>query len=223
MMKKGWKQVWRNLLFQHFELNDTSFLEAHLPKNCKLDSFDGKYYLGLVAMEMSDVRHRSTGDKIWFKCYNELNVRTYITLDGKPGVLFLSLDVDSLISVLGARVFYGLPYRFRKFERADNTIKAFHKNSLYFDCDYTVDETYKQYTKDTFAYWATERYFFVARHLGLSLIGEIFHKPWSLTTANATNHNVKVLEPYNIKERHKDILFCDKIEVTTSKLKLIKG
>jgi len=223
MIKKGWKQVWRNLLFQHFELKETSFLDKYLPKNCKLDSFDGKYYLGLVAMEMSDVKHRSTGDIVWFKKYNELNVRTYITLDGKAGVLFLSLDVDSLVSVLGARGFYGLPYRFRKFEKSDNNIKAFNKNSLYFDCDYTIDKTYKNYSKETFAFWATERYFFANHYFGFSFMGEISHKPWSLTTANANNHNLKVLDKYDVKERYKDILFCDKIEVTTSKLKLIKN
>ena len=33
-MEKGWKQTWENLLFQHFELEDKSFLEKYLPKDC---------------------------------------------------------------------------------------------------------------------------------------------------------------------------------------------
>ena len=32
-MEKGWKQTWENLLFQHFEIEDKSFLEKYLPKD----------------------------------------------------------------------------------------------------------------------------------------------------------------------------------------------
>jgi uncharacterized protein len=31
-MEKGWKQSWKNLLFQHFEIGDISTLEKYLPK-----------------------------------------------------------------------------------------------------------------------------------------------------------------------------------------------
>ena len=104
-MEKGWKQSWKNLLFQHFEIKNIKTLEKYLPKNCTFDSFDGKYYIGLVFMNMTDVKHKSTGNFTWFKNYNELNIRTYILHDNKPGVLFLCLDVDSLISIFGARIF----------------------------------------------------------------------------------------------------------------------
>ena len=57
-MKKGWKQTWKNLLFQHFEVEDRISLEKYLPKDCTLDCFDGKYYIGLVSMQMTNVRHR---------------------------------------------------------------------------------------------------------------------------------------------------------------------
>jgi uncharacterized protein len=42
--------------------------------------------------------------------FPELNVRTYVTCEGKPGVYFFSLDAGSLSAVWGARVFYRLPY-----------------------------------------------------------------------------------------------------------------
>lgn len=37
-------------------------------------------------------------------------MRTYVTLDGKPGVYFFSLDVTSRAAVWVARTFYHLPY-----------------------------------------------------------------------------------------------------------------
>jgi len=220
-MKKGWKQTWKNLLFQHFELSDSTFLKELLPKNCKLDDFNGKYYLGLVAMNMTNVRHRALEKFVWFKSYNELNVRTYITLDNKPGVLFLSLDVDSIVSILGARGLYGLPYRYRNFQVSKGRVTAYNGNKETFECEYTSDNQYLTFEKDTFAYWATERYFFASKYLGKSFTGNIMHKPWHLTTAKAKNRNLGVLDKYPIERQYPDILFCDSIDVTTSKLYLI--
>ena len=97
-MEKGWKQTWENLLFQHFELEDKCFLEKYLPKDCYLDSFEGKYYIGLVSMQMTNVRHKSTKDFVWFKEYNELNVRAYITYKNKNEVS-KSIKTESNVSL----------------------------------------------------------------------------------------------------------------------------
>jgi hypothetical protein len=42
--------------------------------------------------------------------FPELNVRTYVTYGGKPGIWFVSLDAASRLAVAAARRFYGLPY-----------------------------------------------------------------------------------------------------------------
>ena len=42
--------------------------------------------------------------------FHELNVRTYVHLNGVPGVWFLSLDAANRLAVWGARKFYHLPY-----------------------------------------------------------------------------------------------------------------
>lgn len=220
-MKKGWRQTWKNLLFQHFEISNTDFLQKLLPKNCQLDSFNGKYYLGLVTMNMTNVRHRAIKNVVWFKSYNELNVRAYIKLNNKPGVLFLSLDVDSLISVLGARGLYGLPYRYRTFENSTQKVRMLQNKKEIFSCKYTTSDNYKTFEKGSFASWATERYFFANKYLGKSFIGEIDHKPWKLTSATVTNHNLNILDNYPIVKQYDEILFCNSIDVVTSKLKLI--
>lgn len=220
-MEKGWKQTWKSLLFQHFELENIEFLQDLIPKGCKLDSFDGKFYIGLVSMNMTNVKHKATKDFVWFRKYNELNVRTYVTFNNKPGVLFLSLDVDSLISILGARVLYGLPYRYRKFNSQENIIKASKGADEMFSCEYIQEQEAMTYKKGSFAFWATERYFFANKYLGKSFIGNISHAPWRLSKANAINHNLDVLKGYPIKSQHPEILFCDAIDVVTSKLQMI--
>lgn len=223
-MEKGWKQTWKNLLFQHFEINDINVLQKYLPNNCTFDSFDGKHYLGLVSMSMTNVRHKATGEFVWFKNYNELNVRTYIIHDNKPGVLFLSLDVDSLISIFGARVFYGLPYRRSNYEideNAQNKISSFRNFKLQFQAQYEITSEAKVYPKESFASWSTERYFFANKYLGVSFKGEISHKPWELSRASVENYNLGVLDKYDLKSQYPDILFCKQLDVQTNKLSRI--
>jgi uncharacterized protein YqjF (DUF2071 family) len=217
-MEKGWRQTWKNLLFQHFEIEDINMLLKYLPKNCTFDSFEGKYYLGLVSMNMTNVKHKATGDITWFKHYNELNVRTYIIHDKRPGVLFLSLDVDSLVSIFGARVFYGLPYRSSKYENKEDQVTSFRNSEIQFQTQYKITSESKVYDKETFAFWATQRYFFANKYLGVSFKGEISHKPWELCTASVENSNISVLDTYNLKTQHPDILFCKHINVQTNKL-----
>jgi uncharacterized protein YqjF (DUF2071 family) len=217
-MEKGWKQTWKNLLFQHFEIEDINILQKYLPENCTFDSFEGKYYLGLVSMNMTNVKHKATGDITWFKHYNELNVRTYIIHDNRPGVLFLSLDVDSLVSIFGARVFYGLPYRASKYENQENQVTSFRNSKIQLQTQYKITSESKVYDKETFAFWATQRYFFANKYLGVSFKGEISHKPWELCTASVENSNISVLDTYHLKTQHPDILFCKHIDVQTNKL-----
>ena len=88
-------------------------------------------------------------------------------------------------------------------------------------CEYSIDNDFKTYKKGSFAFWATERYFFANKYLGFSFMGNITHKPWVLTTAKVDNQNLEVLKSYKIVSQHKDILFCKSLEVTTSKLHLI--
>lgn len=220
-MKKGWKQKWRDLLLQHFELEDTSFLQKYLPKGCVLDGFEGKHYLGLVSMKMTDVRHKMLPDFVWFKSYHELNVRTYIVHDNKPGVLFLSLDVDSFISMLGARALYGLPYRYRSFQSESDAVECKKKDDLKFSCSYKTEQEASHRPKGSFAFWATERYFFANKYLGKSFIGTISHAPWKLANAEVKNHSLKILEEYPLGEQHPEVLFCEALHVSTSELRLL--
>lgn len=220
-MKRGWIQTWKNLLFQHFELENTTALEKYLPKDCTFDSFDGKFYIGLVSMEMTEVKHKSMPSLVLFKKYNELNVRTYIRHNNKPGVLFLSLDVDSLISVLGARIFYGLPYRYATYTNASESIHSKRSSKTQFRAHYKVISKAQSSKKDSFAHFATERYFFASKYLGISFKGEITHKPWKLASAKVENINLGVLEPYNLYKQHPTILFCEQLDVQTGTLKRI--
>src|SRR5215213_4693826 len=59
---------------------------------------------------MAGVMRRPLPDLPWVSAFPELNVRTYVERDGKPGVWFLSLDATNALAVWAARRFFHLPY-----------------------------------------------------------------------------------------------------------------
>ena len=47
----------------------------------------------------------------WLSRFPELNVRTYTTIEGRPGIWFFSLDAARAVTAAAARLLYRLPYR----------------------------------------------------------------------------------------------------------------
>ena len=97
--------IWRDLLFAHWPVA-VKQLRAVVPQPLPIDIYDGSAWVGVIPFVM-DMHARGLP---LLRRTPELNVRTYSTVEGKPGVYFFSLDLASTIGVLGARVGYGLPY-----------------------------------------------------------------------------------------------------------------
>jgi uncharacterized protein YqjF (DUF2071 family) len=103
------EQVWNDLLFAHWPI-PPEVLRPLVPAVLPLDTFDGRAWLGIVPFWMSGVRPRGARGPLRLPDFPELNVRTYVTVDGKPGVYFFSLDAGNRLAVHAARSFYHLPY-----------------------------------------------------------------------------------------------------------------
>ncbi len=102
-------QVWRKLLFAHWPL-PAEALRPLLPTGLTLDTYNGQAWLGIIPFLMDSVRFRWLPGIPSTTQFAEINVRTYVTADDKPGIFFLSLDANSLLAIIGARVTYALPY-----------------------------------------------------------------------------------------------------------------
>jgi len=102
-------QTWHDLLFAHWPV-DARALQAHLPAGLPLDRHDGQAWIGIVPFHITNLAPRGVPSIPFVSAFPELNVRTYVTLDGKPGVYFFSLDAGSAIAVAGARTLFHLPY-----------------------------------------------------------------------------------------------------------------
>jgi hypothetical protein len=103
------KQEWQDLLFAHWAV-PVDGLRPLIPRGLEIDTFGGQAWLGVVPFRMAGVRMRGTPVIPGLSRFPELNVRTYVVRDGKPGVWFFSLDAANAIAVWGARTFFHLPY-----------------------------------------------------------------------------------------------------------------
>jgi uncharacterized protein YqjF (DUF2071 family) len=103
------QQAWEQLLFAHWPL-PPDVLRARIPPQLALDVFAGQAWLGVVPFGMRGVYPRYTFPVPGLSDFLELNVRTYVTLGGRPGVFFFSLDAANPLAVAIARAWYRLPY-----------------------------------------------------------------------------------------------------------------
>lgn len=103
---------WRHLLFANWPV-DSDVLAAHLPDELSLDEYDGTGWLSIIPFLNVDVRPRGVPEQMSIPI-TELNLRTYVVHDGEPGIYFFSLDAQSLLTVVGARLTHFLPYYFAR-------------------------------------------------------------------------------------------------------------
>ena len=102
-------QTWDNLLFAHWRVDEGALREL-VPPQLPVDTFGGSAWLGITPFRVSGFRLRGTLPVPRLSTFLELNVRTYVTLEGNPGIYFFSLDCESPFAVEAARRTYRLPY-----------------------------------------------------------------------------------------------------------------
>lgn len=100
---------WHELLFMHWPV-PADTLRPLIPPALELDTYDGSAWLGVVPFRMNGVRPRYLPAVPRLSDFPELNLRTYVTADGKPGIWFFSLDAANPVAVRLARAIFKLPY-----------------------------------------------------------------------------------------------------------------
>jgi uncharacterized protein YqjF (DUF2071 family) len=184
-------QVWHDLLFAHWPLAP-EILRPLIPAALQLDEFDGQVWLGVVPFRMSGVRLRATPAIPFFSAFPELNVRTYVSFGGKPGVWFFSLDATNAVAVAAARAWFHLPYFRAKMNLIEKDgwviyqSRRVHRGAL----DAALKARYRPLGEQfaaapgSLAHWLTERYCLYAADASQRIYrAEIHHRPWPLQLA----------------------------------------
>jgi uncharacterized protein YqjF (DUF2071 family) len=186
-------QSWHDLLFAHWPV-EAAALRAKIPPQLEIDTFLGQAWMAVVPFRMSGVRLRATPSVPWLSKFPELNVRTYVVAEGKPGAWFFSLDAGNFLAVAIARAWFHLPY-FRarmSCEERDGWIHYKSERVQGSGPDAILEGKYRpiggtiEKKRESLEHFLTERYcLYAADSEGRILRCEIHHPPWNLQTAEA--------------------------------------
>ncbi len=227
----AWRQSWRNLLFAHWPV-DPSLLSPLIPPQLKLQEFDGTAWLGVVPFEMAGVMRRPLPDLPGISAFPEINVRTYVEFDGRPGVWFLSLDAANRLAVFGARQLFHLPYYFAAMDVSvddENVVTYFTKRAgdtpASFSARYWPTGPVRLTDPGTLDHWLTERYcLYTLNRRGRLFSAEVHHPQWPLRQALLTLRENTMAVPFGIELPEAPTLlhYSKRVDVVVWNLQLLK-
>lgn len=207
------EQTWENVFFVSWPLEPEAL--AHLiPNDMELDTYEGKAYVSLLPLHMVDIHVRDLPPIPGLRTFPEINLRTYVKVRGKPGVLFISIDASNFVADLVAEHLFDMPYHqaemgFNKQGDGYNLTSSRptgEGHSVDFDATYEPYGTPHPAREGSLEHFLVERYLlFVDDEDGVLHEGRIAHDPWklqpvhSLITANgipeAAGIDVSGIEP----------------------------
>ena len=180
-------QIWNTLLFAHWPIAPDT-LRPLVPSVLPLDTFERECWVGIVPFYMTYVRPRGFPATPRMSDFPELNVRTYVSVNGIPGVYFFSLDADNPIAVALARTIFHLPYYNATMAckqreeaihyRSHRTHR--HAQSGEFLATYRPIGPVFSAQRQSLEYWLTERYCLYTTVRERVYRAHIHHQPWPL-------------------------------------------
>ena len=158
-------QKWGKLLFMHWRV-DPALLRPLIPAPLEIDTFEDSAWIAIVPFTMWDIRAFPPYIPALpaLNAMHELNVRTYVHLNGTPGVWFFSLDCNNAAAVFAARTFFYLPYYNADIDltQHDDTINYSLTRTdepvANFAATWTVGAPLPQSQPDSLEFFLTERY-----------------------------------------------------------------
>ena len=199
-------QSWLDLLFLHWPI-DARQLRHLVPPPLDLDLWEGAAWVGVSPFEVVGLRAVATPPLPLLSSFPELNVRTYVTFAGKPGIWFFSLDAASRLAVAAARRIYKLPYfhaRMRVQRQQQMIIFRSQRQDSRaqpssFAARYQPQGKPNQPLAGSLEHFLTERYCLYALSQGGELLrAEIHHPPWRLRNATVDLAQATIT-PANLK------------------------
>jgi uncharacterized protein len=193
-------QTWDDLLFAHYRV-PVEQLREHVPDGLEVQEHSGSGWLGVTPFAITGLRARGTFPLPMVSSFLELNVRTYVTRDDKPGIWFFSLDASSQLAVEAARRLYRLPYF-----HAGISLRR-RGGEIVYDCTRREGKAFGGAYRSTgsvspaepgsLEYFLTERYCLYAEHEGSLFRAEIHHRRWALQPAEA-DIELNTMPPANL-------------------------
>jgi uncharacterized protein len=224
------EQTWNDLLFAHWPL-DPEILRPLVPSVLPLDTFDGQCWVAVTPFHMSGIRARWMPPLPGLSAFPELNVRTYVTYAGKPGVYFFSLDAGSRVAAWAARMTYHLPYFYAhmRVHEQDRWIQyhslrksSFRNSGAELSGRYRPTGPIQIRERGTLEHWLTERYCLYTVVRNSVFRAEIHHEPWPLQDAEGrfSVNTLAIAAGIKLPEIQPLLHFAKRLEVLVWPLKI---
>lgn len=176
-------QRWSQVLFLHYRC-DKKLIEQHLPPGLSCDTINGSAFVSVIPFQMSKVRLESLPTFPYSTLW-ELNLRTYVTYNGVPGIYFFTLDSTHRLANVIARRIFRLPYRYLDLGDTPSITKHAYnfiaprklevRADVYRESPIEHSETHK---------WLCERYCLFTYSNKNIYSGRVTHDPWQLHPIN---------------------------------------
>jgi uncharacterized protein YqjF (DUF2071 family) len=185
-------QRWDKLLFLHWPVAIEQ-LRPLVPARLQLDTYQGRAYVTLTPFTVRRARLRGVPPLPGISDFHELNVRTYVRLDGAdPAVWFFSLDAASAIAAATARVSLRLPYCYARIARGtDGSRQTYDAARLLPDARAAFSGSWipggsaAPAQPGTLEHFLVERYLLFSRAFGEKLFRlQVHHEPWLLQSVS---------------------------------------
>ncbi|WP_028775541.1 YqjF family protein [Shimazuella kribbensis] len=179
-------QSWEKLLFAHFPV-EPDWIQSRIPAPLELDTFKGQAWISIVPFQMNHIRFRFLPSFPGASLFPELNVRTYVTYEGKKGVYFLHIDADHHFAVWVANKLAYLPYSYAKIDWQEQNERihfaCYRHNQLSFEASYHPISSAEPAKVGSIDHWLMERYCLYTTHNKNLYRCEIHHQPWFIQQA----------------------------------------
>ena len=193
-------QSWGDLLFMHWRVEPAA-LRRLIPERLRIDTFEGEAWVGVTPFTLWGVRPVLLPALPFVSEFHEINVRTYVHLDGVPGVWFFSLDANSSVAVAGARALFRLPYFAAEISRRHGDETTVFMSSregepaAYFGATWKTGREIPEAAPGTLDFFLVERYCLYTSDGGDRLYrARIHHRPWPLREVRVETYRSGMVE-----------------------------
>lgn len=189
-------QGWHNLTFLHWRY-PPGVIGRLLPRSLELDTFDGAAWIGLTPFLLTGLRPPILPPLPWISQFPETNVRTYVRgPDGERGIWFFSLEAARLPAVAGARLLYGLAYRWAQMSVSANPELVEYASRRYLcpgrsKISVRIGERIEATERERFL---TARFRLYTELAGRLAFAQVEHEPWPLHAATVAHLEQDIIE-----------------------------
>jgi uncharacterized protein YqjF (DUF2071 family) len=182
----GWAlaETRRDILLAHWPVG-LDALARQLPPGLPVDTYDGEAWLGLVACRLEALRMRGLPPLPGLSSGPQLEVCTYVSLSGRPGIWLFSVERSKQALVEAAKRSLRLPAYRARMSVGPGQVDV-DRDGLAFRARYVAEGGAFTPAPGTLDHFLTERHALYTADGGRLYRAELSHGPWSLRRARCT-------------------------------------